>query len=117
MKQRQNKRYIRKPAVAVPRTPYAWLGISRPASLRLLLVLIMLLGSGISVVYLTHQGRFLFTELQQLKSQANELQVEWGQLLIEQSTFGLEGIIEQKATEQLSMRIPDLEQIVMVRHE
>jgi cell division protein FtsL len=42
------------------------------------------------------------------------LNVEWGQLLIEQSTFGVEGRIEQKAIEQLDMHVPDVSQIVMI---
>ena len=66
---------------------------------------------------MTYQNRFLFNELQQLRNQANSLEVQWGQLLIEQSTFGLEGRIEQKATEQLHMHVPELDRIVMVTHD
>jgi cell division protein FtsL len=73
--------------------------------------------SGLSVVYMSYENRFLFNELQQLKSQANNLDVQWGQLLIEQSTFGLEGRIEQKATEELHLHVPELERIVMVTHD
>ena len=53
--------------------------------------------------------------MQVLKDQANKLEVEWGQLLIEQSTFGVEGKIEQKAVDNLQMHIPELSNIVMVR--
>jgi cell division protein FtsL len=35
-------------------------------------------------------------------------------LLLEQSTFGLDGRIEQKAVEQLRMRVPEIDSIVMV---
>ncbi|GIT64364.1 MAG: hypothetical protein Ct9H300mP22_7640 [Gammaproteobacteria bacterium] len=42
------------------------------------------------------------------------METEWGQLLIEQSTFGVEGRIEQKAIEQLQMQLPELSKIVMV---
>jgi cell division protein FtsL len=52
-----------------------------------------------------------------LRDQANGLEVEWGQLLIEQSTFGVDGRIEQKAFEQLQMEVPDIARIVMVTHE
>ena len=48
---------------------------------------------------------------------ASNLEVQWGQLLIEQSTFGVEGRIEQKAFEQLQMEVPDIANIVMVDHE
>jgi cell division protein FtsL len=55
--------------------------------------------------------------LQQLRVQSNELDVHWGQLLIEQSTFGLEGRIERRAMEELNMTFPDWSKIIMVRHE
>jgi cell division protein FtsL len=73
--------------------------------------------AGLSVVATTHENRFAFNELQVLRDQANGLEVEWGQLLIEQSTFGVDGRIEQKALEQLQMEVPDIAKIVMVTHE
>ncbi len=91
-----------------------WAGISRPSTILLLVLLGSILTSGLSVVKTTHQNRFVFNELQELKDQANQLEVEWGQLLIEQSTFGIEGRIEQKATDQLEMRVPEINSIVMV---
>ncbi len=84
-------------------------------------MLVVLLGgvlvSGLLVVKTTHQNRFTFNDLQELKDEAVALDVAWGQLLIEQSTFGVEGRIEQKAVEQLAMRIPVTSDIVMVGHE
>ena len=76
-----------------------------------------MLGAGLSVVSSTLENRFAFNELQVLRDQANNLEVQWGQLLIEQSTFGVEGRIEQKAFEQLQMEVPDIANIVMVNHE
>ena len=77
----------------------------------------LVLASGLSVVLTTHENRFAFNELQVLREQANEMELEWGQLLIEQSTFGVEGKIETKAVDQLQMHVPDLSKIVMVSHE
>ncbi|MFM1896711.1 MAG: hypothetical protein RLZZ385_1785 [Pseudomonadota bacterium] len=94
-----------------------WAGLAQPSSWRLLLLLSVVLVSGVSVVRVTHEHRSLFNELQQLRGQANQLQVQWGQLLIEQSTFGLEGRIEQKATVELRMVLPALDSIVMVPNE
>lgn len=82
-----------------------------------LIVLAVLVVSGVSVIYTTFKSRYLLNELQQLKSQRNELQVQWGQLLIEQSTFSLEGRIERKAMDELQMEVPDFSEIVMVRYE
>ncbi|GIT23233.1 MAG: hypothetical protein CM1200mP40_29150 [Gammaproteobacteria bacterium] len=47
-----------------------------------------------------------------LKIKQTQLETEWGQLLIEQSTFGVEGRIEQKEIEQLQMQLPELSKIV-----
>lgn len=94
-----------------------WAGIRNRSSITLIAVLTLVLGTGLSVVATTHENRFAFNELQVLKDQANKLEVEWGQLLIEQSTFGVEGRIQQKALEQLQMEVPDIANIVMVNHE
>lgn len=93
---------------------WTWLGLGVRRSGMFLLLLLCLLASGLGVVKTTHENRYVFNRLQELKNEANELSVEWGQLLIEQSTFGVEGRIEQKAIDQLGMRVPDVSQIVMV---
>lgn len=94
-----------------------WAGITRVSTLGLCLCLGLVLITGLSVVATTHNNRFAFNELQELREHANSLEVEWGQLLIEQSTFGVEGRIEQKALDQLQMEVPDIAKIVMVSHE
>jgi cell division protein FtsL len=94
-----------------------WAGVRSLATLTLFAALTLVLVAGLSVVATTHENRFAFNELQVLRDQANGLEVEWGQLLIEQSTFGVEGRIEQKAFEQLQMVVPDIAKIVMVNHE
>lgn len=97
-----------------PASPLAWLGLTQAASLQILVLLALVLASGVSVVYLTHRDRVLFNELQVLRDQANEYEIQWGQLLIEQSTLGLGGRVEEKATELLGMQIPEIKDIVMV---
>lgn len=103
--------------VSRPLSILQWAGIFRPASLHMTVLLAIVLSSGLSVVATTHENRFAFNELQELRDQAIQLETEWGQLLIEQSTFGVEGRIEQKAIEQLQMQVPELSKIVMVNHE
>ncbi len=91
-----------------------WLGLTERDSGVFLALLAALLVSGLAVVATTHESRYEFNRLQELRSEASELNVEWGQLLIEQSTFGVEGRIEQKAVEQLNMHVPDVSRIVMI---
>ena len=96
---------------------FAWCGLFSRAALAFFALLGAVLVSGLLVVKTTHQNRFTFNDLQELKDEAVELDVAWGQLLIEQSTFGVEGRIEQKAIEQLDMRVPATADIVMVGHD
>ncbi len=95
----------------------SWTGLVDRKTLAFFTLLGLVLASGLSVVSTTHQNRFAFNELQELRDEANNLDVAWGQLLLEQSTFGVEGRIEQKAIEQLNMKIPELANIVMVHDE
>jgi cell division protein FtsL len=70
--------------------------------------------SALTVVYVSHGCRTLYAELAILEQHANELQVEWGQLLLEQSYLASYARIEQLATEQLQMRAPRPSEIVVV---
>ena len=94
-----------------------WLGLRDSNTLLLLTLLTLVLISGLSVVRVTHQNRFAFNELQELKEESVALNVQWGQLLIEQSTFGLESRIEEQAASRLNMQIPDMSEVVMVNNE
>ena len=113
---RRNRR-VAGEQVAMAPSVLQWSGLIRPASLGLVMLLVAVLGSGLSIVYTTHQSRFAFNELQELKDQSNQLETEWGQLLIEQSTFGVEGRMDQKAAEQLQIQVPELSKIVMVEYD
>lgn len=105
---------------ATPELPpkvFSWLGLFSSANLLVTGLMLAVVVSALAVVYVSYQHRMTFHELQQLRVQSNELDVHWGQLLIEQSTFGLEGRIERRAMEELNMTFPDWSKIIMVRHE
>lgn len=112
-----NKPTKRARAPMPAQTVLEWTGILRPQSILLYSALIVVLITGLSVVRTTHVNRIAFNELQELREQANQLDVTWGQLLLEQSTFGVEGRIEQKAQEQLNMQVPNISSIVMVKND
>ncbi len=69
-------------------------------------LLAAVLSTAVGVVFSTHQSRKLFVELQSLRAERDELNIEWGRLQIEQSTLGTHGRIEKLAREQLQMRLP-----------
>lgn len=100
-----------------PVSVFGWLHLFNARNLGLLVLLAAIMGSALAVVNTSFKSRTVFHELQKLRAESNELDVQRGQLLIEQSTFGLEGRIEQKATEELDMTLPDWSRIIMVRHE
>jgi cell division protein FtsL len=88
-------------------------GLFHPTAFAFSLLVFLVSASGISVVRATHDYRHLFISLQESRELSNQLGVTWGQLLIEQSTFGVNGRIEQKAVEFLGMRVPAVKDIVM----
>ena len=94
-----------------------WMGINNLSALTLIFMMTLTMVSGIAVVLKEHQNRTAFNELQKLKDEGNELQVKWGQLLIEQSTFGVEGRVEEKAINELQMQLPVPAEIVIVNYD
>ncbi len=79
-----------------------------------LLLLAALIGCALALVTSQHQTRKLYFELQQEQELAKQLDVEWGQLQLEQSTWAMHGRIEKIATEKLQMRIPPASRIQVV---
>ena len=83
------------------------------ARLNLILVLIAII-CAIGVVTSQHKARKLFTELQQEQALAKQMDVEWGQLQLEQSTWAMHARIEKIATNYLEMQVPDSARIQVV---
>ena len=73
----------------------------RPAGL--LILVLAVIASSIGVVYAKHQGRKLFVELQLLGSERDDMDIEWGQLQLEQGTLTTQGQVESAARERLCM--------------
>ena len=70
--------------------------------------------SAIALVYTKHESRKLFVELEQLTQERDELNIEWGQLQIEQSTWAQHARIEQVASEDLSLVRPEATEIFVI---
>lgn len=71
--------------------------------------------SALGVVFSTHESRKLFVELQAVQKVRNEMNVQWGRLQLEQSTWATHGRIERSANEKLDMVIPPPGAVVVVR--
>lgn len=61
-----------------------------------------------------HKARKLYIELQQLQDIAKQAQVEWGQLRLEQETWGMPSRVESIAAKSLNMEVPDMKRIQVV---
>ncbi len=85
----------------------------RLGTLVMLLALVVI--SSVSVVYAKHQGRKLFVELQALGEARDSMDIEWGQLQLEQSTLTTQGQIEQAARERLGMVSATTDSMVIVK--
>ena len=70
--------------------------------------------SAIALVYTKHESRKLFVELETLTHERDELNIEWGQLQIEQSTWATHARIEQVATDDLSLVRPVASEIYVI---
>lgn len=79
------------------------------------LLLMAVVLSALSVVTSQHKARKLFIELQKEKDQAQQMEVEWGQLLLEQSTWATPARVEQIAVQKLQMHLPKNGQVQFIR--
>ena len=70
--------------------------------------------SAMALVFTKHESRKLFVELESLTHQRDELNIEWGQLQIEQSTWATYARIEQGATDELSLVRPQATEIYVI---
>jgi cell division protein FtsL len=79
------------------------------------LLLAVVVATAMAAAYTKHQSRKLFIELQRLEAERDAMNVEWGQLQLEQSTHTTHGKLENAARNRLGMHIPGPEQIVILR--
>jgi cell division protein FtsL len=89
----------------------------RPSFSAVLVVLLVvgLVGSAVGVAFSVHHARLRVQELQRLDEEKNNLDVEWGQLLLEQHAWGAYGRIGKLGGEQLQMVPPPPQGVVMVQ--
>ena len=73
--------------------------------------------SAIALVYTKHEARKLFVELEVLTHERDGLNIEWGQLQIEQSTWAQHARIEQVATKDLSLVRPNTSEIFVIEQQ
>jgi cell division protein FtsL len=79
-----------------------------------LLLLALLTACALGLVTSQHKARKLFVELEEEQERARSLEVEYGQLQLEASTWAMHTRVERIASRALRMRTPEAKRIQMV---
>lgn len=74
----------------------------------------ILIACALALVTAQHKARKSYVELQKEQELAKRLDVEWGQLQLEQRTWAMHGRVEKIATEKLNMRVPPPSRIQVI---
>jgi len=80
-----------------------------------LLLLVGVIACALGVVTSQHRARKLFVELEKEKDRAQQMEVEWGQLQLEQGTWDMPARVENIASSKLQMQLPKSAQIQFIR--
>lgn len=78
------------------------------------LLALIAVACALAVVTSEHQARKLIFALEQERDQSRDLEVEWGQLQLEQSTWATPLRVERIAHSKLGMSAPDSKRIVLL---
>ena len=79
-----------------------------------LILLGILVGCALMLVTSQHQARKLYVELQKEQELGKQLDIEWGQLQLEQSTWATHARIEKIAARNLGMRTPSTARVQVI---
>lgn len=79
------------------------------------MLLLAVVGCALGVVTSQHKARKLFIELQKEKELGQQMDVEWGQLQLEQSTWATPRRIGEVSERRLGMQLPRSGQVQFIR--
>lgn len=79
-----------------------------------LILLALVVAFALSAVSANHNARKLFAGLEREQNRMRDLEVEWGQLQLEQSTWAAHARVEKEARSKLGMKPPVQGQILSV---
>lgn len=81
----------------------------------IVVLVVAILLSAFGVVYMKDLNRRLFIQYQALQKEKTQTLVEWGKLLLEQSTWSAQTRVQHIAERQLDMHVPAAKDIAMVK--
>jgi len=75
---------------------------------------VVTLGSAAGAIYCKHRAREMFVELERLNGRRDNLEIEWGQLQLEQSAWSTHAFVERVASTRLHMAMPPPKEIEII---
>jgi cell division protein FtsL len=75
---------------------------------------VVALGSSAGAIYSKHRARELFVALERLNTERDTLEIEWGQLQLEQSAWSTHAFVERVASTKLRMASPPPKEIELI---
>ena len=72
------------------------------------------LGSAAGAIWCKHRSREMFVELESLNARRDNLEIEWGQLQLEQSAWSTHAFVERVASTKLRMATPPPKDIEII---
>lgn len=80
----------------------------------LALLLTMVLSSALTVIYVKHESRVLFSELRKVQKLQDQEVIQWSRLQLQNSTLATHSNVESQARKTLKMRLPETVQLVQL---
>lgn len=81
----------------------------------LVLLLLSVMGTALGVIVSAFENRRYLAELEVLRADARDMQVLWGQYLVEKSTWAAYGRVHDMAMNGMNMQAPKPDQITVVK--
>ena len=81
----------------------------------LVLLVLSVMGTALGVIVSAFENRRYLAELETLRADARDMQVLWGQYLVEKSTWAAYGRVHDIAVQGLQMDAPKPDQITIVK--
>ncbi len=78
-------------------------------------LIILLLASAFSVIYLKDLSRRLFIRYQHLEQVQQRDEIEWNKLLLEEGAWSTQARVQNIASSQLNMVMPNVKDVVMIK--
>ena len=78
------------------------------------LLLLMVISSALTVIYVKHESRVLFAELRNIQKQQDQEVIQWSRLQLQNSTLATHSNVESQARKTLKMHLPESVQLVQL---